>query len=331
MAKLRISLACTQTDRAAPVLDGRIPIEGCEVIPLPGQSQDIFRRTLTDKAFDVAEMSMGSQIVQTGRGAQDYTAIPVYLSRAFRHSAIYVRTDRNIVKPSDLAGKTVGIEQFQQTVGLWVRGILGDEYGVRSQDVNWVNGGLEQPGGGERLALNLPEGISLTPAPKEKTLSGMLAGGTLDALVATRPPSCFAAGHPEVARLFPHYRQAETDYFQRTRCFPIMHGVVIRTRLVDENPWLAAEVFKAFAKAKALALSELFLMNIPRVSLAWIAEDAAETRRVLGPNMWSYGLKDSRHEIEAMLRYAANDGLTERQLRAEDLFHASTHNLADIA
>jgi len=329
MAKLRVSLACTQTDRAAPVLDGRIPIAGCEVIALPGQTQEIFRRVLDDQAFDIAEMSMGSHIVQAGRGMKDYAAIPVFLSRAFRHSAIYIRTDRGIARPQDLAGRTVGINQYQQTVGLWVRGILGDEYGVRTQDVNWVSGGIEEPGGGERIALKLPETIRLAGIAKTKNLNAMLAEGEIDALVATRAPSCFESGNPNVGRLFPDYRAAETGYFQKTRIFPIMHCVVIRQRLIDENPWLPVEVFKAFAKAKALALAELSLLNIARVSLAWVTEDAAATRRVLGDRMWGYGFKDSRHETEAMLRYAFNDGLIAKAMTPQDLFHPSTLGLCD--
>ena len=331
MAKLKLSLACTQTDRSAPLLDGRVAPDGCEIVALPGQTQDIFRRVLNDQAFDIAEMSMSSQIVQTGRGKHDYVAIPVYLSRTFRHSAIYIRTDRGIARPEDLAGKTIGIEQYQQTVGLWVRGLLGDEYGVRTQDVRWVNGGLEQPGGGERVTLKLPEDISLTAATAGQTLNGMLADGALDAVIGSRPPSCFERGHANVGRLFEEYRQAEMDYFRRTRLFPIMHGAVIRRSLADRHPWLPVEVFRAFVRAKAVALKELFLMNIPRVSLAWIAEDAAVTRDALGGALWSYGLPQSRHEIEAMLRYAANDGLTARQLTPEELFHPSTHNLPDQA
>jgi 4,5-dihydroxyphthalate decarboxylase len=331
LPKIRLSLACTQTDRSAAILDGRIQVAGCEIVGLPGQTQDIFRRVLNDQAFDVAEMSMSSHIVQTGRMAEAYVAIPVYLSRVFRHSAIYVRTDRRIERAADLAGKTIGIEQYQQTVGLWVRGILGDEYGVRTQDVNWINGGLEQPGGGERVALTLPDGIRLSSAPADATLNGMLADGRLDALIGSRPPSCYEKGHPQVARLFPDHRKAETEYFGRTRIFPIMHCVVIRRSLVERHPWLAVEVFRAFAAAKAAALKDLFLMNIARVSLAWISEDAEATRRVLGDNMWSYGLKASRHEIEAMIRYARNDGLITRDLTPEDVFHPSTHGLADSA
>src|SRR5271156_1251044 len=145
MHKVQLSLACTQTDRAAPILDGRIAIPGCEIIPHPGQTQDIFRRVLSDQAFDIAEMSMSSHVVQVARGVDDYVAIPVYLSRVFRHSAVYIRTDKGIASPHDLRGKTIGIEQYQQTVGLWVRGVLSDQYGVTTRDVNWRTGGLERP------------------------------------------------------------------------------------------------------------------------------------------------------------------------------------------
>jgi 4,5-dihydroxyphthalate decarboxylase len=329
MTPLSLSLACTQTDRAAPLLDGRVTIPGCRIVPLPGQSQDIFRRVLADRAFDIAEMSMSSHLIQVDRGVSDYTAIPVYLSRAFRHSAVYIRTDRGIDRPEDLAGRTVGVQQYQQTIGLWVRGMLGDEHGVRTQDVTWHNGGLEEPGGGERIRLRLPEAIRLTPIPSGETLNGMLADGRLDALIATKPPSCFVKGAPGVGRLWPDFKAAEIDYFQRTRFFPIMHCVVIRQELVDRHPWLPVEVFRAFARAKALTFSDLFQTNILRVSLPWIADTIAESRRLMGDNPWTYGLPDSRHEIEAMLRYARNDGLTDRLLTPEDVFHPSTTGLAD--
>ncbi|MCB4769659.1 ABC transporter substrate-binding protein [Ancylobacter sp. Lp-2] len=329
MTKLRLSLACTHTDRSAPLLDGRIAIEGCEIIPLPGQTQDIFRRTLSERAFDIAEMSMSSHIVQCARGVTDYVGIPVFLSRAFRHASLYIRTDRGIARPEDLAGRTIGIEQFQQTVGLWVRGMLGDQHGVRTQDVQWRTGGLEAPGGGERLALSLPPEIRLEPLAKGETLNAGLAEGSLDAVIATRPPSCFTSGHPQVARLFSDYRTAEIAYFKASGLFPIMHGLVLRRRLVDENPWLPVEVFRAFAKAKRHALSELEQMNVPRVSLAWIAENVAETRAILGKSLWAYGLEESRRELAAMLRYAAADGLTATEIAPETLFHPSTHGLRD--
>lgn len=331
MTRLTLSLACTQTDRAAPLLDGRVKIAGADILPLPGMTQDIFRRVLNDRAFDIAEMSMSSHLIQVDRGVRDYVAIPVYLSRSFRHSAIYVRTDRGIARPEDLAGRTIGVQQFQQTVGLWVRGILGDVHGVRTQDVDWRNGGLEEPGGGERLALSLPETVRLSPIPAGETLNGMLADGRLDALIATNPPSCFTKGAPDVARLFPDARSAEEAYFRKTKCFPIMHCVVIRQSLVDQHPWLPPEAFRAFVQAKAVALSDLRQVNIARITLPWVAEALAAARSVMGPNMWTYGFAESRHEVEAMLRYAHNDGLTERLLAPEDIFHPSTLTLADKA
>ena len=204
---LTLSLACTQTDRSAPILDGRIPIAGCTIIPLPGQTQDIFRRVLADRAFDIAEMSMSTHIVQVARNTEDYVAVPVFLSRAFRHSAIYIRTDRGIAKPEDLAGKTIGLEQYQQTVALWVRGILADRHDVRTEDVDWRNGGLEQPGGGERLALTLPPNIRLSAIPpaKRSTQCSPPARSMPSSPRARRPRSSpaartWAASSPIIAR-----------------------------------------------------------------------------------------------------------------------------------
>lgn len=331
MAKLKLSLACTQTDRAAPILDGRVEIAGCEVIPLPGVTQTIFRQVLDDQAFDIAEMSMSSHLVQVDRGAQDYVAIPVFLSRAFRHSSIYINTNSGIERPEDLNGKTIGVQQFQQTIGLWVRGILGDEHGVPSKDVEWKNGGLEAPGGGERLKLDLPEDITLSPIPADQTLNGMLAEGGLDAIIATKPPSSFAKGNPNVARLFPDYVSAEMAYYQRTGAFPIMHCVVIRRSLAEQHPWLAAEVFNAFVRAKQIAYDELKQVNILRLTLPWVAERAADARSMMGGNFWKYGFSESKAEIEMMLRYAHSDGLTGRLLNAEDVFHPSTLPLKDTS
>jgi 4,5-dihydroxyphthalate decarboxylase len=331
MTKLKLSLACTQTDRSAPIFDGRVAVEGCEIIALPGDTQDIFRRVLNDEAFDIAEMSMSTQIVQAARGGGAYVAIPVFLSRTFRHSAITIRTDRGITRPEDLKGRTVGIEQYQQTVGLWVRGILNDEYGVATRDVHWRSGGLEQPGGGERLAVTLPADIDLKPVPTGETLNKLLVAGELDATVTSRAPSCLAKREPNIGRLFPDYVAAEQEYFTRTRCFPIMHCVVIRRALVEQYPWLPVEVFRAFARAKALSLRDLAMLNIPRVSLAWIAEQVAEAKRVLGDNPWPYGIEESRRELEAMLRYSLADGLIDKALKPEDLFEPSTHGLRDAA
>ncbi|GAA4338331.1 ABC transporter substrate-binding protein [Pigmentiphaga soli] len=330
MARLTLTLAATVSDRSQPVLDGRIPIAGCDVVALPGEAQDIFRRTLADKAFDVAELSMSSYMVAAARGDQDYVAIPVFLSRAFRHSSIYIRKDRGIAGGADLAGKTIGMGQYQQTAGVWVRGILREECGLDTTRVHWRTGGLEKPDSrGERTRIRLPPGVDLQPIPADRTLNGMLLDGELDGLMLPPVPSALRTHPQRVGRLFPDYVAAEQAYFRKTGIFPIMHVLVIRRSLCEAHPWLPVEAYRAFAQAKAGALKALTQVNINQVSLAWAAADAARTREVLGDRMWAYGLAASRHEIEALLRYAMADGLLARAVTPEELFHPSTHSLAD--
>ncbi len=331
MTKLDITVATTITDRTQAILDGRIAIEGCRVIPQPGNAQDIFRRTLSDKAFDVAELSMSSYLIAASRGDQDYIAIPVYLSRAFRHASIYVRRDRGIAHASDLAGRHVGIAQYQQTAGLWVRGILRDEYGLDPMHVHWRTGGLDTPNDkGERLPLRPPAGLDLKAISAGTTLNGMLIDGELDALILPPIPPALHT-HPHlVGRLFPDYVAVEQDYFRRTGIFPIMHVLVIRRTLCEAHAWLPEKVYEAFVRAKNQALQALTQININRVSLPWIAADAARVREIMGKRIWAYGLEASRHELETMLRYSETDGLLARSLTPEALFHPSTHSLPDL-
>ena len=330
MAGLRITLATTVSDRTQAVLDGRIPIAGCEVTALPGGGHDIFRRTLAEKAFDIAELSMSSYLVAASRGDTDYIAIPVFPSRAFRHASIWIRRDRGIASGADLAGRHVGVEQFQQTAGLWVRGILREEHGLDTNSVHWRSGGLEQPDDkGERTRIALPPGIDLQPIGAGRTLGAMLLDGELDALIVPPVPSAAKKDPDRIGRLFPDYVAAEQAYFRKTGIFPVMHTIVIRRSLCEAHPWLPVEVFKAFAKAKAQALAALAQTNINSVALAWCAADVERTRAVLGERMWAYGLPASRHEIEAMLRYSFADGLLSRPMTPEDLFHPATHALAD--
>lgn len=330
MARLSVTIATTITDRSQAILDGRIAIKGCDVIALPGGAQDIFRRTLNDKAFDIAELSMSSYLVAASRGDQDYIAIPVYLSRAFRHASIYIRKDRGIASGADLADKQVGVMQYQQTVGVWVRGILRDEHGLDTTRVHWRTGGLEAPSNaGERTRIQLPPGIDLQPIGAGKTLNGMLVEGELDALIVPPVPSSAYRSPERVGRLFADYVAAEQAYFHRTGIFPIMHVVVIRRELCDAHPWLPVEVYEAFAQAKAQAVSALGQTNINRIALPWVAADAARTREIMGERMWAYGLGASRHELETLLRYSEADGLLSRPMTPEELFHPSTHRLPD--
>lgn len=320
MTRITLSLACTLSDRTRPVLDGRVSVPGVDFLALPGEPEDIFRRALRDKAFEVSELSMGSHIVTTARGDSPYVGVPVFLSRAFRHSAVYIRTDRGIRGAADLAGRTIGLPEYQQTAALWVRGFLRDHYGVDTKSIAWRTGG-------ERVAITLPEGFDVKPLGEN--LEVALAEGRIDALIGPRPPACFLGRSAPVDRLWPDYASEEKAWFKASRFFPIMHCLAVRKDVAERHPWLPVELFRAFARARALSLAELSMVNVLRVSLPWIAAAAEEQATLMGGDPWPYGFARNRDEIAAMIRYAVADGLAARVIAPEDLFHPSV--LAEIA
>jgi len=317
---ISLTLACTATDRTRPLMEGRFKVPGADIIFLPGEPEDIFRRALRDRAFDISELSMGSHIVTSARGDAPYIGVPVFLSRAFRHSAIYIRTDRGINGAADLAGREIGLPEYQQTAALWVRGILRDHYGVDTRGISWRTGG-------ERVAITLPDGFKVKPMGE--SLEEALAAGRIDALIAPRPPACFINGSAPVARLFPEYRREEESWFRASGFFPIMHCLAVRKDVAERHPWLPVELFRAFSAAKAASLAELSLVNVLRVSLPWIAAEAEAQSAIFGGNPWPYGFKRNRDEIAAMIRYAVEDGLATRQIEPEELFHPSVVDLME--
>lgn len=320
MSPLPLTVATWDYDRVRAIIDGRVPIEGCDVNFLRLPPEETFFRAFAHGEFDVAELSLSSYLIAHSRDTCPYTAIPVFPSRSFRHSAIYIRTDQGIKRPEDLRGRTVGVPEYQMTAALWARGILADEYGVAAEDVLWRNGGLEEPGRHEKLALNLPASIRLEPIAAEQTLSAMLADGELDGLVTARTPSCFSHGRTGVGRLFPEFRSVERDYFARTGIFPIMHVIGIRNDVVAKHPWLAASVAKAFNQAKNLAMRELSETTALKISLPWVVAETEATARAMGADFWPYGVEANRPTLEAALRYSRAQGLIWRQLTIEELF-----------
>lgn len=322
MSGLRLALACTVSDRTRPILDGLVPIEGCEIQPVTGEPEELFARALRERAFDVTELSLSSYLIALARGESPYVAVPAFPSRAFRHGAVYVRTDRGIERPEDLAGRTLGVPEFQQTAALWVRGILADRHGVPPSAIRWRSGGLERPGGRERIPIRVREGIELRPIGPDDTLSGMLADGRLDGLVSPRPPSCFLEDHPMVRRLWRDHRAEERRFYRETRMFPIMHVVAVRRDLAERRPWLAGAVLRAFARAKQLAIRELEQTNFLRVALPWV--DLEQVRELMGTDYWPYGLEPNRPELEAVARWSFEEGLAVRRLEPSELFHPDT-------
>ncbi|MCX2726624.1 hypothetical protein OO015_03840 [Thermomicrobium sp. 4228-Ro] len=324
MTRLRLSFAAAPYDRIMPLVDGRVSPRGIELIYLPQVVEETFWRMARFQEYDVAEFSLSSYLIARDRGEPRLTAIPVFPSRMFRHSAIYVNTRTGIRQPRDLIGRRVGIPEYQLTALLWVRGILADDYGVRPEDIEWYVGGEERAGRREKLPLELPSTIRLHPIPEGTTLNELLVNGALDALIAPRAPSSFLTGHPAVARLFPNYREVDADYYRRTRIFPIMHVVVIRDDILERYPWVARNLYEAFERARQLAFAELRQTAALAAMLPWLPAELERTCAILGDEYWTYGVDANRHVLETAIRYAIEQGLIRQRFTVEDLFAPST-------
>ncbi|MGE3936369.1 MAG: ABC transporter substrate-binding protein, partial [Rhodospirillaceae bacterium] len=293
MSSIQISIACGDYDRVRAIKDGRVRVDGCDVTFIPMIPEELFFRALRYAEFDVAELSFNSTMMLTARGVCPYVAIPVFPSRMFRHSAIYVRTDRGITKPEDLKGRLVGVPEYQQTANVWMRGILADEYGVKDSDIRWRSGGQEEAGRDERTPLALENGVELI-AVKDRSLSAMLLAGDLDAFMTARAPSVFLDRRPNIGRLWPDYRTVELDYYRRTGIFPIMHLIGVKRTLAEKHPWLPGSLYKAFNQAKAIAMQEIPEVAALNVTLPWVEVFQEEVQRLMGDDYWRYGIAECR-------------------------------------
>ncbi len=327
---LKVSLAVCDYDRTRAIFDGRAPIEGCEVAAVPIEPEEAFHRAFKYQEFDITEMSMSSHTLMTSRGQNAYVGVPAFVSRLFRHSGIYIRTDRGIKTPADLKGKTIGLPEYQITANVWIRGILQDEYGVKASDIHWRAGGIEEAGREERAPLKLPPDIDFAPIPHDRTLTDMLAKGELDAVIGARAPSCFSKGMPNIARMFPDYRRAEEEYFRRTRIFPIMHVIGIRRSIAEQNPWLAVSVLKAFMKAKDLCMAEMGQIGHLFTSLPWGVSEYEGAKALMGDDFWSYGFEPNRNVLETFTRYHHEQGLSAVKVDPKALFAESTLDLSKV-
>lgn len=324
VSAVRITVACWDYDRVRPLIDGRVRIEGCDPNFLVLTPEECFHRAYLHREFDVSEIGFSPHLISLSRGTNEYEAIPVFLSRMFRHSAIYIRSDRGIRSPADLKGRRIGVPEYQMSAALWARGMMHDEHHVGYDQVTWVQGGLEQPGRKDKFELNLPPGFPLEPAPPGRSLSEMLATGDLDAVFSARAPSCYLDSHPGVARLFEDFRKAEREYFRRTRIFPIMHALGIRNDVAAEHPWMAASLYKAFVAAKRISEQDLREVVALKIGLPWIVQEVAETRALMGDDFWPYGIEPNLATLEALARYSFEQGLSVRRLAVEDMFAPST-------
>ena len=330
MVELPITIACGNYDRTRALRDGRVKVEGCAVTYLPLYPEEIFFRAFRYQEFDVSELSFSSYIRTVAAGTSAYVGIPAFVSRLFRHSGMYVRADAGIHAPADLRGKRIGVPEYQITAVVWMRGIMQHEYGVLPAEIHWRSGGQEEPGRDERTPLKPIPGLDLKPIGREQTLVGMLRDGELDGLFTARAPSSFLRGEAHIKRLFPNTREAEQAYYKKTGMFPLMHLVGIRKTLVETYPWLPSSVYKAFCEAKALAMIDLLDVNALMVTLPWLIPETEATIALMGKDFWAYGIAENMREIAALAQYAREQGLIERKVTVEELFHPSMFEISKV-
>lgn len=331
--KLPLKVAGYKFDRVAALVDGKVQVEGCdttfEKAAIGDINTDVFSGAQT---WDVTEIGLHPfMLAYANEGFRDYSLLPVFPLRTFRHKSIFIRTDRGIKKPEDLRGKKIATPGFSSTSLTWIRGMLQHEYGVKQEDIEWIvsakDSSADAAGKVSAQESMIPKGLNVTKGPAGQDESDLIESGYVDALFHAAEPRGFLQGDPKVGRLFSDYRTIERDYFAKTGIFPIMHTVAIRNSLVKANPWLPEAVFNAYSEAKTMMYQQLIKLGWANISLPWAAKELEETRALMGDNFWPYGIEANRKTLEALFQYSYEQGLAKKKLKMEDLFHASTLKL----
>jgi 4,5-dihydroxyphthalate decarboxylase len=246
-------------------------------------------------------------------------ALPIFPSRSFRHSAIYLRSDAGIKSPADLRGKRIGTREYSNTVSLVVRGILTDEYGFAPDANEWLIGDVDHV---ERQTIdskNWPSKGVTVQAIQGRSLSSLMFAGDLDALIAYSPPEHFGKDSSMV-RLFPDWRTVEQNYFQRTHVFPVMHIMGIRKDVLAAHPTLSKALMHAFEQAKQHALAKLAVHQALPIMLPWMTAEAQATEAIMGKDFWRYGLEANRSVLETQVRWSFEQGLISRKPALDEIF-----------
>ena len=332
---LKVKFAGYDYDRVAALKDGRVQAEGCqiefEVSRIGDMNTHVFSGPKTREVTEIGLLPFMLSVAN--QGFTDYTLIPVFPLRVFRHKSIFIRTDRGISTPQDLRGRKVATPGYSSTSLTWIRGILQHEFGVKPEEIDWIvstkDSSAKASGGASKLENVQPKGISIRSGPTGKDESDLLADGDVDALFHAAEPRAYQEGHPKVARLFADTRAVERAYFAKTGIFPIMHAVAVRNDVIAAHPWFPASVFHAYSKAKQLTYEDMKKNAWYKTTLPWIAQEAEETRKLMGENYWPYGVDANRKALDALSRYALEQGLAKRQVAIEELFHVSSLDLKE--
>ncbi len=321
-------------EHVAALIDGRVPIEGHAVDFRPGKIGDLNTQVFSGTGtLDVTEIGLAPFVFAWANDAfRDYSLLPIFPLRMFRHKSIFVHTDRGIARPEDLKGRRVATPGYSSTSLTWIRGILNDEYGISPTDIQWVvaaeDSSAANSGAASKQEQLVPDGISIEVGPPGKDESDLLVEGHVDALFHAAEPRAFVEGHPKIQRLFADPRRTEQDYFAKTGIFPIMHAVAIRNDLVEQHPALPAAVFAAYSAAKQATYQSMrdkwFLRTLP-----WFAQELEATEKVMGRNFAPYGIAPNRKALDALFRYTHEQGLASRRVDIEEMFHPAARSLAE--
>ncbi len=310
MSKLELTIACGRYDRTQALIDGRVEPEGVDLTFIPLRPGETFWRMLNHGEFDASEMSLSSYTILRSEGDTRFIAIPVFPSRVFRHSAVYVRANSTIEAPEDLKGRRVGVGDYQMTAAVWVRGFLAHEYGVAPEDITWVVGNPIR-------SIKPPEGVRLEVLAADTTLEAMLERGEIDALASVMIPHGLGK---TFRRLFREPWKVERDYYRKTGIFPIMHTFVLKTELYERKPWLAVSFYRAFCRARDLAYHTMYDTDALTVSLPWVIDEVESTRALFGREIWDYSIEGSRPTLDALVAYLDEQKLSRRRMSVEELF-----------
>jgi len=324
MTNLNLSVAVGDYDRNRPLINGAVRIDGVDPVFMTLSPEEIFFRAFRSQDFDICELSLSSYTLRTARGDCPYVGVPAFVSRMFRHTSIWVRTDR-IKAPADLKGKKVGLPEWQLTANVWARAILEDDHGVKQTDVHWIRGAIEEAGRPEKNTIKLPPGVRMDEAPEGATISRMLIDGAIDGFMAPRAPSFMTVQTKNVGWLFRDPVAAAKDYYTRTGIFPIMHLIGIRRTLAEKHPYLPVAVLKAFEQSKAAAMAALADTSATKVTMPFVEERIQEARDLMGHDYWPYGVEANRKTLEVFLRHHHAQGLSPRLMKVDELFHPSVY------
>jgi 4,5-dihydroxyphthalate decarboxylase len=319
MNKLKLTIATTDYDHFRDFRLGTVQAEGIDATWLNLGHHEVFSRFTFNREFDVAELSFAKFMAQVTRKDPDIIGLPVYASRLFRFGSFYVNKKSGIKTAADLKGKSIGSPEWAHTAAVYMRGWLMNDVGLKLSDIHWVQAGANEPGRIEKVELDLPAGTKLTRVA-DKSLSDMIAAGEIDCALIARPPNCFLQGHPDVVRLFPNFLELEQKQYQDTRVFPIMHIIAMKSAILEDNPWVARNLYNAFNESKRRSQERLFDPAVSRYPLPWLPTYARQMRETFGGDPFPFGIDENRPTLEVFVKYCHQQGIAHRLAAPDEIF-----------